>query len=167
MTVPESTPCAQDLVLTDHHEQAVYRFFNMKGGVHFYTASDAEFVNVYTNLDSVFKYDGIAYFVDLDNTDGQVPLYRFFNRETGVHFFTASEAEKNNVIANLSGRYTFEGQAYGVRIDGVGVPVYRFYVPARNAHFYTADTSEILAAGSGLSNYYHYEGVAFYVGGTY
>ena len=162
--VPE-TDLTEDFALTDHYDQAVYRFFNMKGGVHFYTASDAEFINVYETLASVFHYDGIAYFVDLRNTEHQVPLYRFFNRKTGVHFYTASEAEKANVIATRSDTYTLEGIAYGVRIDGVGLPVYRFYVPARDAHFYTVDTGEIFNR-SGLSNYYHYEGIGFWVGGS-
>ena len=160
--VPE-TDVTQDFALTDHYDQAVYRFFNMKGGVHFYTASDAEFINTYENLSSVFHYDGIAYSVDLVDTENQVPLYRFFNRNTGVHFYTASEAEKNNVIATRSNTYTFEGEAYGVRIDGVGTPVYRFYVPLRDAHFFTVDSGEISRI-SGLSNYYHYEGIGYWVG---
>ena len=145
-----------------YRAQRVYRFFNMKGGVHFYTASDAEFINTYENLAGTFKYDGVAYYVGLENTENQVPLYRFFNRNTGVHFYTASEAEKNNVIATRADTYTFEGMAYGVRIDGVGIPVYRFYVPSRDAHFYTAATGEIFNT-SGLSNYYHYEGIGFWV----
>ena len=143
--------------------QPVHRFFNMKGGVHFYTADNAEFINTRDNLAATFKYDGIAYYVNVSSQPGEVPLYRFFNRKNGVHFYTASEAERSRVIATLANLYTYEGVAYSVRIDGVGTPVYRFYVPARNTHFYTADTSEITAS-SGLSNYYHYEGVAYYVG---
>jgi len=161
--VPEVN-LAQDFALTTHNEQRVYRFFNMKGGVHFYTASDAEFINVYANLSGTFHYDGVAYFVDLEDTQGQVPLYRFFNKKNGVHFYTASEVEKTRVQTTLARTYNYEGMAYGVRIDGVGAPVYRFYVPARNAHFYTVDTGEIFNR-SGLSNSYHYEGIAYWVGG--
>jgi len=160
-----SQSITRDFELADHGEQVVYRFFNMKGGVHFYTASDAEFINVYANLGSTFKYDGPAYFVDLDNTQGQVPLYRFFNRRNGVHFYTASEAEKTRVQTTLASTYNFEGMAYGVRTDGVGRPVYRFYVPARNAHFYTVDTGEIFNRSS-LSNSYHYEGIGYWVDST-
>jgi len=163
VTVPDSD-YARDFELTDHHEQLVYRFFNMKGGVHFYTASDAEFINVYSTLGATFKYDGPAYSVSLLNTLGQVPLYRFFNRRNGVHFYTASEAEKTRVQTTLASTYNYEGIAYGVRIDGKGIPVYRFYVPARNAHFYTAATGEIFKH-SGLSTSYRYEGIGYWVAG--
>jgi len=179
VTVPDEPTFTQDLTLDTHHEQAIYRFFNMKGGVHFYTASDEEFINVYRSMSGVFHYDGIAYFVPWGEREGWTnpntfPLYRFFNRNTGVHFYTMSEAEKNNVIATRGSDYTFEGVAYYVSDHleslgatglsyGPGFPVYRFYVPLRDAHFFTADSGEVLGKGSGLSNYYHYEGVGFYI----
>jgi len=163
-TVPEST-ATKDFTLTDHYEQAVYRFFNMKAGVHFYTANDAEFINTRTNLADTFTYDGVAYYVRLMGAQDTVPLYRFYNPDRGVHFYTASEAEKNDVIQNHSDIYVFEGVAYGVRIDGVGIPVHRYYVPSRNTHFYTTDTSEI-SLKSGLSKTYRYEGIGYWVGGS-
>jgi len=157
------TDITLDFALTDHYEQAVYRFFNKTGGVHFYSASDAEFLNTLDNLAGTFTYDGIAYRVQLAGTEGSVPLYRFYNAARGVHFYTASEAEKSDVVQNHSDVYRFEGVAYSVRIDGRGTPVHRYYVPARNTHFYTADTSEI-SLNSGLSDSYHYEGVGYWVG---
>jgi len=164
VTVPEASPYAKDFELNGQYWQAVYRFFNMKAGVHFYTANDAEFINTLGNLGSTFKYDGIAYSVDVGGRKGEIPLYRFYNKKVGVHFYTSSETEKANVIANYSDRYVYEGVAYNVRNDGHGSPVYRYYVPSRNTHFYTVDTSEI-SLRSGLSSRYQYEGVAYYVGG--
>ena len=142
--------------------QPVYRFFNMKPGTHFYSASDGEFLNVYENMAGVFKYDGIAYIVPVDAPEGFKPLYRFFNKKSGVHFYTMDEAEKARVMA-MTSMYTYEGIAYNVTSDPMGIPIYRFYVPARNAHFYTADSSEIMN-NTKLSNYYQFEGVAYYVG---
>ena len=184
VVVADGLPTTQDFSLTrnDMFNQPVYRFFNMKGGVHFYTASDAEFINTYKNLSGVFHYDGIAYFVpwgDSENPDytnpNTLPLYRFFNRRTGVHFYTASETEKARVIATRSDDYTYEGMAYNVsdrplvisttaaNSKQASLPIYRFYVPLRDAHFFTAYSGEIFAAGSGLSSYYHYEGIGFYI----
>lgn len=183
VTVATDTVTTQDFSLV--HDpiapyQPIYRFFNMKGGVHFYTASDEEFINVYGNLSSVFHYDGVAYAVpwgtsedpDLINPN-TFPLYRFFNRHTGVHFYTMSEAEKANVIATRGDDYIYEGVAYWVSDgsvfatpaqvgEGEGLPIYRFYVPSRDAHFFTANNGEVLA-DSQLSNYYHYEGIGFYI----
>ena len=134
----------------------------MKAGTHFFCATDAEFLNVYENLGNVFKYDGIAYGAPSSAAEGLVPLYRFFNKKSGVHFYTMDEAEKARVMA-MADLYTYEGVAYNVSTDARLQPVYRFYVPARNAHFYTLDTSEIFGSAK-LSNYYHFEGVAYYVG---
>jgi hypothetical protein len=152
------------------YEQPVYRFFNMRGGVHFYTASDQEFMSVYKNLSGVFHYDGIAYYVPWGTSvvpaftnPNTKPLYRFFNRKTGVHFYTMSEVEKNNVIATRGADYNSEGVAYYVSDDPSGLPIYRFYVPLRDAHFFTADSGEVFSS-SQLSNYYHYEGIGFYIG---
>ena len=43
---------------------------------------------------------------------GMLPVYRFFNVKTGTHFYTADEAEKNNVIAKYGYKYRFEGISY-------------------------------------------------------
>ncbi|MGL4882891.1 MAG: hypothetical protein ACRC8K_17800, partial [Waterburya sp.] len=43
--------------------------------------------------------------------EGTIPIYRFFNTETGTHFYTPSVAEKDNVENNLL-NYKSEGIAY-------------------------------------------------------
>ena len=81
----------------------VFRFYNIKNGVHFYTASEAEKDNTLANLSATYKYEGVAYTLNsAPGAGNDTPLYRFYNMKTGVHFYTASEAEKNSVIANLS-----------------------------------------------------------------
>jgi len=138
----------------------VYRFFNKEAGVHFYTASYDEYLNVVQKLGYRYQYDGVAYSIGTDDPRNNKPLYRFFNMETGVHFYTVSEAEKANVIAKYSKRYKYEGVAYMVSDDPSGMPVHRFYNPARNAHFYSLNTSEIFGS---LSDHYVYEGIGYYV----
>lgn len=163
VTIPSAATADASHTIEGYEQQRVYRFFNMRTGTHFYTARDAEFMNVYGALASVFKYDGVAFFLELDPGVPTKPLYRFFNRVTGAHFYTADEGEKAKVMATLSSRYIYEGVGFRVRTDTLGTPVYRFYVPARDTHFYTANTSEITKDPK-LSNYYRYEGLAFYVG---
>ena len=41
-----------------------------------------------------------------------MPVYRFYNKKNGSHFYTASEAEKNTVLSTLTGTYAFDGVAY-------------------------------------------------------
>ena len=46
--------------------------------------------------------------------NGAVPLYRFYNTASDVHFYTSSESEKNSVIANLK-HFRFEGISYYIQ----------------------------------------------------
>ena len=61
-----------------------------------------------------FNFEGIAYQGHPNPADGSVPLYRFFNTQTGGHFYTVNEAEKDNLIATASNVYNFENIAYNV-----------------------------------------------------
>ena len=143
----------------------VYRFYKLKQGVHFYTASELERFEVKSNLSSVYRYEGIAYRVDSVDPDNIVPLYRFYSPKRGVHFYTASESEKNSVVAKLSAVYTYEGVAYRVSLaPNSGIPVYRFYNARRGAHFYTTSETEKASVIANLSAIYRYEGVAYYIG---
>jgi len=161
----------KDFTLDTQFEQAVYRFLNMHGGVYFFSANDQEFMNTYASLARSYHYEGIAYLVAVgtqETLEDYVPLYRFYNFKQGVHFYTSSETEMNNV-KKFPNMYRYEGVAYMVRNDGVGVPVLRYYNPRRNIHFYTVNSSEMgfTTLQSRLPDAYHFEGIAFYVADRY
>ena len=97
--------------------------------------------------------------VDIDDRN----VYRFLNQETGSHFYTASEIEKNSVLDNLP-NYVFEGVAYEAadpiaEMDGVSV-VHRFLNQNTGVHLYTIDEIEKNYIVENLSNY-SYEGEVF------
>ena len=97
--------------------------------------------------------------VDVDEQN----IYRFFNQETGSHFYTASEVEKNSVVDNLP-HYVFEGVAYEAAdpiagMDGVSV-VHRFLNQNTGVHLYTIDEIEKNYIVENLGNY-SYEGEVF------
>lgn len=48
---------------------------------------------------------------EADQAAGTSPVYRFYNTQTGTHFFTISEAEKDYVIVTYP-QFTFEGIAW-------------------------------------------------------
>lgn len=148
----------------------VYRFYNVKTGMHFYTASETEKADVVARLSSVYRFEGVAYTINTDDAKNSTPLYRFFNMKNGVHFYTASATEKDRVIATMSGTLRFEGTAYLVSLDPVDTsPVWRFYNAKKGAHFYTASAAEKDNVIAKLSSTFKYEGVSFYfagVGGT-
>lgn len=143
----------------------VFRFFNKQNGSHFYTASDSERITVIQKLADVYKYEGPAYYVNTGNPSNNLPLYRFYNPKTGSHFYTASEAEKNDVIARLSKTFSYEGPVYNVSASGENAtPMYRFYNKRNGSHFYTTSDVERDSVIATLSGTYNFEGIAYYIG---
>ena len=61
---------------------------------------------------ATYGYDGPAYNVSTTKVAGATTVYRFYNKSNGSHFYTASESEKANVVANLSATYSLDGVAY-------------------------------------------------------
>ena len=109
--------------------------------------------------ESIEFLESVNFNVDVDERN----IYRFFNRETGSHFYTASEIEKNSVINNLS-NYIFEGVAYEAAdpiagMDSASV-VHRFLNQNTGVHLYTIDKIEKDYIVENLSNY-SYEGEVF------
>lgn len=98
---------------------------------------------------------------DLD--DGRQDVYRFFDEETGVHFYTSSEVEKDNIVENLP-NYNLEGVAYQVEdpltgMNGANV-VHRFRNQDTGIHIYTINEVERNFIAENLTNY-EYEGEVF------
>lgn len=141
-----------------------YRFFNTRTGAHFYTTDEAERTNVQNNLSPPFSFDGPAFSVASAFSPGLSPVHRFFNTRTGVHFYTISEEERANAVANLP-QFRYEGVAYHAsQVAGTGLtPLYRFFVPNKGFHFYTASYSERVSIETNLGATYTYEGIGYYV----
>ena len=145
--------------------QNVYRFFNLRAGVHFYTASEAEKQNVIDTLGGVYRFEGPSYAINLANPNNTLPVYRFFNTKAGVHFYTASAVERDNVINTLGGTYRYEGPSYNVSTTSNNAfPVYRFYNLAQGVHFYTASEAEKQNVIDTLGGVYRFEGISYWVG---
>ena len=142
----------------------VYRFYNATSGSHFYTASLAERDSTIANLSATYHYEGVAYSINTSDPDNSAPLYRFYNMSNGSHFYTASMAERDTIIATLSSTYHYDGVAYNVSTIATGnQPVWRFYNTKNGSHFYTASLAERDSTIANLSSTYTYEGIAFYI----
>ena len=76
--------------------------YNRTTGTHFYTTSASERDGIVAYYPQ-FAYEGPAYHAMPEpGSDGRVAVYRFFNRNTGAHFYTSSEAERDKVVAYVS-----------------------------------------------------------------
>lgn len=142
----------------------VYRFYNRRNGSHFYTISEAERYTIQTQWADTYSFEGPAYSLETTDPANSMPLYRFYNRKNGSHFYTASEDEKNAVIARWAATYNYEGPAYCVSLSPDGcVPVYRFYNVKNGSHFYTTSEAEKAAVIANWPNVYRFEGPAYWV----
>jgi lysyl endopeptidase len=96
------------------------------------------------------------------STGNRAPVYRFYNGTTGAHFFTASPAERDNILKNLP-VFAYEGVAFyaqAIALTG-NSPVYRFYGSKGGAHFYTINAAERDAVVANNPEF-KYEGVAWF-----
>jgi len=114
-----------------------------------------------------YSLEGTAFYAFTVVQTGALPVYRFYNITNGGHFYTISEAEKNDVATNMSETYHLEGIAFyaypDTSTDSSSLPVYRFYNSSNGQHFYTASETEKNSLTTNLSSIFHLEGIAFYV----
>jgi Repeat of unknown function (DUF5648) len=91
------------------------------------------------------------------------PVYRFYNLWTNVHFYTANEAERANII-DTAPHFRNEGTAFFASsiLEPNTLPVYRFYNYGTGAHFYTINQTEKDSVVNTLSQYYRFEGIVWY-----
>ena len=146
--------------LTDSPTGApLYRFLDRADGSHLFTNNVKE-IDAITG--ARFSYEGIGF-----NTpnNGTQALYRFYSSSKDSHFYTASEAEKNALVAPSSG-YAFEGTVGNVLASGsvvaTSTPVYRLFNAGSGKHLFTIDQlerSNLLASSTGWVN----EGIGFNV----
>jgi beta propeller repeat protein len=142
----------------------VYRFYNNNNGAHFYTISEAERDNLIANYSYALTLEGIAFYVYATQATDTLPVYRFYNNNNGAHFYTISEAERDNLIANYPTIFTLEGIAFYVYATKATdtLPVYRFYNNNNSAHFYTISEAEKNYVIANYPSIYVFEGAVFY-----
>jgi len=90
------------------------RLYNKQVGSHFYTSSTSEAANAVDTWPNIFRWDGPTYAVNPGAVPGSLPVYRFYNMRNGSHFYTASEDEKNHVLATWPTIYALEGPAFWI-----------------------------------------------------
>ena len=159
----------------------VHRFFQNRRGFHFYTADENEKENIVErSIDGElnYTYENVAYRGLSTNRDaltgetieGALPVYRFFNRDTGSHLYTMDENEKSYIDGNLS-NYSFDGISYyafeSEPQEIETVPLYRMYNTQSGSHLFTTDSNEFNTIKNS-SDFSHFnvegnEGITYHV----
>jgi hypothetical protein len=97
---------------TEAGNTQLYRFFNPKASYHFMTTSAMEAATVVNNPSWGYVSEGRSFSVSTAMTAfASSPVYRFYRVLDGVgqHFYTSSEAERQNILNNPSWGYQAEG----------------------------------------------------------
>lgn len=159
----------------------VYRFYQYEAGFHFYTADENEKQHVVElSIDGALSYssEGVAYrglSTDRDtltgeDIEGALPVYRFFNRDTGSHLYTMDENERDIVDRTLD-NYSYDGISYyafeSEPQDLETVPLYRMYNTDSGSHLFTTDANEFNTIKNS-SSFSHFnvegnQGITYYV----
>ena len=90
-------------------------------------------------------------------------VFRFFNPTTGAHFYTASEAERDNIMATQP-EFIFEAPVFeaGEPFFPGSVEVYRYFNSQNGGHLYTWRPEEMASIEANLPQYQK-EGAVFRV----
>ena len=97
--------------------------------------------------------------VTIDITGPEV--YRFFNTQSGNHFYSRDEFEANSILTNLP-HFRLEGPAFKAAdpSNGPTADVFRFFNTGNGAHLFTQDTDERDFVIANL-DHFNFEGVAY------
>ena len=143
----------RDGVAESADDLTVSNFFDAEGN------AGSGFIEFINNLDS---QEIVTFFAENSSEilEGST-VYRFFNNDTGVHFYTANETERS-AVEDLP-NYSFEGASYTGADPLTGSseasPVYRFLNQDTGVHLYTISEIEREAVQE-LGNF-SFEGEAF------
>ncbi len=112
---------------------------------------------IYGRFDVAFN-SGISDFL----VQGVKGVSRFFNTQTGAHFYSISATEANSIKTNLP-QFNYEGTPFKAStIAGAGLsPVYRFFNTRVGVHFFTNSAVERDNVIANLP-VYQYEGIGWY-----
>lgn len=157
------TPFSWVTVAPPLADTTIWRFRNKEKGTYFYTASESERNAVSAGMSATYQLEGPSYTIHSASSANNTPLYRFYNRKTGTHFYTANETERNSVATLGTATFTFEGIAYYVSAAAPlgSRPVWRFANTKTGTYFYTASSVEKTNVETTAASTYHLEGVAF------
>jgi hypothetical protein len=146
---------------------AVYRFWSPVLDRHFYTISEQEKDFVVETYPHVWTFEGVAFYAGTTNyLENTAPVHRFWSNQSGSHFYTIVEAEKDWVIVNYSDIWVYEGVAFYAYPEGsqpeIASPVFRFWRPSDGSHFYTIDEAEANFVIAQYGHIFVFEGIAYY-----
>ncbi|MEM7593535.1 MAG: DUF5666 domain-containing protein [Cyanobacteria bacterium P01_A01_bin.83] len=133
-----------DFILEDSTGEVLVDVFDLEESEGNLDLSVGQEVTVVGDLDDEdFDADSITFdSPPMNSEDSETTVYRFLNTDTGVHFYTGDDNERDTV-ENLD-NFIFEGASYESvdPLSGQSTPVYRFLNEDTGVHLYTVSETE-------------------------
>ena len=100
----------------------VYRFWSPKQSSHYWTIDEKEATKMMREQSDVWIYEGVGYYAypPYKQPWGTMPVYRFWWKQRGGHFFTCSDEERDKLLKDPT--WTFEGTVWYVLAGPNGRP---------------------------------------------
>jgi hypothetical protein len=98
-------------------------------------------------------------------TPSRLAVHRFWSPAISSYFYTASEVEREKLVNNYAGVWTYQGVAYHAlppAFEPNSAPVHRFWSDILRTHFYTISTKERDKLIDRFSGRWTYEGEVFW-----
>ena len=113
--------------------------------------------NVFTTyINQITQPTGLGVIGSYDSS----AIYRFFNTDTGTHFYSGNRLEVENILTNLH-NFNYEGTAFNkVKSKSDTIDIFRFYNENTNTHFFTANAEEAEHVKNNLASFVD-EGIAY------
>jgi lysyl endopeptidase len=149
----------------DSNPQLIGQLYGGEDAVCSTTTTSAPQATVYGRFDVAFKAGMSAWLspAAVATNPNRQPVYRFYNAQSNVYFYTISSAERDTILATLTNALTYEGIAfYASPTSAVGYStIYRFRNTVNGSYLYTISEVE---KNSILQGYPQYvlEGTAWF-----
>ena len=138
----------------------VRRLYSPKGDHHFMSTSN----EAVENMLALNKWNKEG-FVCACPENGGAAVYQFVNQDSGAHFYTISEEEKDLIVKKRSNAYSYLGVAFDAYLPGHSesngkLAVFRYYNTDSKSHVYSTDVDEQNILNRSFSHIN--EGIAWY-----
>ncbi len=91
----------------------IYRLYNRRTGAQLYTRGDADKNKILAKFHDFEFTDGVPAFWASLTDNGTTPIFRLYNRRTGMQLYTRGEADKNKILAKFHDfEFTDDGPAF-------------------------------------------------------
>ncbi len=91
----------------------IYRLYNRRTGAQLYTRGDVDKNKILAKFHDFEFTDGAPAFYASLTDNGTTPIFRLYNRRTGMQLYTRGETDKNKILAKFHDfEFTDDGPAF-------------------------------------------------------